>query len=115
MYIDRNILQDFPHYGYFFVREIDESLPLDQQKEVKTIIFETPCDITESSHSWSTNFIWAKYAVFFPFDSEEDELSISLGMEFEADLYGMRVNGKVVGVFPSQLGCVTVYVQDTDV
>lgn len=115
MYIDRNILQDFPHYGYFFVREIDESLPLDQQKEVKTIIFETPCDITESSHSWSTNFIWAKYAVFFPFDAEEDELSISLGMEFEADLYGMRVNGKVVGVFPSQLGGVTVYVQDTDV
>lgn len=115
MYIDRNILQDFPHYGYFFVREIDESLPLDQQKEVKNIIFETPCDITESSHSWSTNFIWAKYAVFFPFDVEEDELVISLGMEFEADLYGMRVNGKVVGVFPSQLGGVTVYIQDIDV
>lgn len=115
MYINRNILQEFPHYGYFFVKEIDESLPLDQQKEIKNIIFETQCDITESSHSWSTNFIWAKYAVFFPFDVDVDELTISLGMEFEADLYGMRVNGKVVGVFPSQLGGVTVYIQDTDV
>lgn len=115
MYINRNILQEFPHYGYFFVKEIDDSLPLDQQKEIKNIIFETPCDITESSHSWSTNFIWAKYAVFFPFDVDYDALTVSLGMEFEADLYGMRVNGKVVGVFPSQLGGVTVYIQDTDV
>ena len=115
MYINRDILQEFPHYGYFFIKEIDESLPLDQQKEVKKVIFETQCDIAESSHSWSTNFIWAKYAVYFPFDPETDVLNISLGMLFEADLYGMRVNGKVVGVFPSQIGGVTVYVQDTDV
>jgi hypothetical protein len=53
--------------------------------------------------------------VFFPFDVDEDELTIRLGIEFEADLYGMRVNGKVVGVFPSQMGGVTVYIQDTDV
>jgi hypothetical protein len=30
-------------------------------------------------------------------------------------MYGIEVNGKVVGVFPSQLGGVTVYVQDLDV
>lgn len=115
MYIDRNILQEFPHYGYFYTLEIDDDAPLDQQTEQKVIFFETPCDITESSHSWSTNFIWAKYAVYFPFDPEVDELEIKLGDLLEADMYGMRVNGKVVGVFPSQLGGVTVYVQDTDV
>ena len=38
-----------------------------------------------------------------------------LGDLFEADMHGLIVNGKVVGVFPSQLGGVTVYVQDTDV
>ena len=38
-----------------------------------------------------------------------------MGDLFEADVYGMRANGKVVGVFPSQLGGVTCYVQDTDV
>lgn len=115
MYINRNILQDYPFYAYFYTMEVDESKPLDQQKEEKVIVFETECDITESSHSWSTNFIWAKYAVYFPFDTNADELDIHLGLLFEADLYGMRVNGKVVGVFPSQLGGVTVYIQDTDV
>lgn len=115
MYIDRDILQEFPHYAYFYTMMIDEDAPLNQQKEEKVIIFETPCDITESSHSWSRNFIWAKYAIYFPFDPETDTLKVSLGNLFEADLYGMRVNGKVVGVFPSQLGGVTVYVQDTDV
>lgn len=115
MYTNRNILQEFPHYGYFYTVDVDDSAPLDQQVESKTIVFETQCDITESSHSWSTNFIWAKYAVYFPFDPGTDELDITLGNFFEADMYGMRVNGKVVGIFPSQLGGVTVYVQDTDV
>lgn len=115
MYIDRDILQEFPHTARFYTMEIDESKPLDQQVEEKVVVFETSCDITESSHSWSTNFIWAKYAVYFPFDPEVDTLNIHIGLLFEADLYGMRVNGKVVGVFPSQLGGVTVYVQDQDI
>lgn len=114
-YIDRDILEEYPHYAYFYRITIDESLPLDQQKEEKVITFETPCDITESSHSWSRNFIWAKYAIYFPFDKHNDEIKVRMGDMFEADLYGMKANGKVVGVFPSQLGGVTVYVQDTDV
>lgn len=114
-YIERDILQEYPHYAYFYHMEIDESLPLDQQTESKVIHFETVCDITESSHSWSTTLIWAKYAVYFPFDRDVDEVKVKLGDMFEANLYGMKANGKVVGVFPSQLGGVTVYVQDTDV
>lgn len=114
-YIDRDILEDYPHYAYFYHIEVDESLPLDQQTEQKVIHFETPCDITESSHSWSRNFIWAKYAVYFPFDTETGSVQVKMGDMFEANLYGMNVNGKVVGAFPSQLGGVTVYVQDTDV
>ena len=90
-------------------------MPLDQQKEQKVVHFETVCDITESSHSWSRDFIWAKYAVYFPFDRDNDTIQVKMGDMFEADLYGMKANGKVVGVFPSQLGGVTVYVQDTDV
>lgn len=114
-YIDRNALQDYPHYAYFYRIEVDESKPLDQQVAERRIIFQTECDIIESSHSWSRNFIWAKYAVYFPFDPEWDTLKIKMGDMFEADLYGMKVDGKVVGVFPSQLEGVTVYIQDTDV
>lgn len=115
MYIDHDRLQDYPYYGSFYRVGIDESLPLDQQKEEKIVIFETPCDIAESSHSWSRNFIWAKYAIYFPFDKEKEDIKVRLGDLFEADVHGLIVNGKVVGVFPSQLGGVTIYVQDTDV
>lgn len=114
-YIKREQLDEYPHHGVFYRIAVDESKPLDQQKEEKIIVFETECDITESSHSWSRNFIWAKYAIYFPFDKDIETISVRLGDLFEADLYGMRANGKVVGVFPSQLGGVTVYVQDTDV
>lgn len=114
-YIEHNKLQDYPYFGQFFRIEIDESKPLDEQIEERVVIFETDCDITESSHSWSRNFIWAKYAVYFPFDKDTEEIEVKLGDLFEADMHGLIVNGKVVGVFPSQLGGVTVYVQDTDV
>lgn len=114
-YIEHNKLQDYPYFGQFFRIEIDESKPLDEQVEERVVIFETDCDITESSHSWSRNFIWAKYAIYFPFDKDNEEIEVKLGDLFEADMHGLIVNGKVVGVFPSQLGGVTVYVQDTDV
>lgn len=115
MYIDHYKLQDYPYFGQFYRTEVDDSLPLDEQIEMRLVVFETECDITESSHSWSRNFIWAKYAVYFPFDKEEEGIDIRLGDLFEANVHGLIVNGKVVGVFPSQLGGVTIYVQDTDV
>lgn len=114
-YIERNVLTNFPYHGVFFKKEIDESLPLNKQEEHKVIIYETECDITESSHSWSRNFIWAKYAVYFPYDKTQDSIKVQLGDLFESDIHGLYVNGKVVGVFPSQLGGVTCYIQDTDV
>lgn len=115
MYIEHDRLQNYPYFGQFYRIGIDDSLPLDEQIEERIIVFETECDITESSHSWSRNFIWAKYAVYFPFDKSEDEIDVRLGDLFESNIHGLVVNGKVVGVFPSQLGGVTVYVQDTDV
>lgn len=115
MYIEHDRLQNYPYFGQFYRIGIDDSLPLDEQIEERIIVFETECDIIESSHSWSRNFIWAKYAVYFPFDKSEDEIEVRLGDLFEANIHGLVVNGKVVGVFPSQLGGVTVYVQDTDV
>ena len=116
MYIDHDKLQqDYPFDGVFYEVFIDKSKPLNEQKAERRILFETKCDIQESSHSWSNNFIWAKYAIYFPFDKEKDTIKVTLGDLFEGNIYGLIVNGKVVGVFPSQLGGVTVYVQDTDV
>ena len=115
MYIDRSVLSDYPYHGQFYRIMVDESKPLDEQVEEKVVVFETECDITESSHSWSNNFIWAKYAVYFPNDKDNDTILVKMGDLFEATINGMVANGKVVGVFPSQLGGITCYVQDTDV
>ena len=115
MYRDTNVLNDYPFYGKFYEIFVDKTKPLNQQKAEKRVVFETKCDIQESSHSWSNNFIWAKYAIYFPFDVSNDTMKIKLGDYFEGNIYGLIVNGKVVGVFPSQLGGVTAYIQDTDV
>lgn len=114
MYTNKNISREFPFDATFYTIEIDESKPLDQQREEKIVVLETKCDITESSHNYSSNFISAKFSVFFPFDSENGEVLVRVGHSFEADMYGMQINGKVVGVFPSQINGVTVYIQDID-
>lgn len=113
MYIDRDF-DEYPYYGEFYEMRIDETKPLDEQVEEKVIVLQTSCDIQESSHSDSGNFISADYSVYIPFD-EEDNISLKNGMSFNGDMYGFKVNGKIVGVFPSQLNGIKVYIQDTDV
>jgi hypothetical protein len=80
--------------------------------EENFIILETECDIQEASHT-DGELLTADYTVYFPM--REDLGEIKNGVLFEGDMYGAKVNGKVVGVFPSQLGGVKVYVQDLDV
>ena len=98
MVIDRYTAVDYPYTGTFYRIDIDRTLPLEEQEEQKQVVFETECDITESSHSWSRNFIWAKYAVYFPWDKELDEIQVQMGDIFEANVNGLVMNGKVVGV-----------------
>lgn len=113
MYINRNTPQEYPFTGTFYTTAVDESLPLIEQVENRVDILTTECDITEASHSYSSNFISAKYAVYLPFDIEDD-IPIYTGLNFEANMYGVNVNGKVIGIFPSQLEGVTVYIEDID-
>lgn len=113
MYINRNIAQEYPFEGTFYTVTIDESLPLYEQKEERVDVLITECDITEASHTASSGFISAKYSVYFPFNPNDEEVEITNGMKFEADMYGINVDGKVIGVFPSKLGGVTVYIEDT--
>lgn len=113
MYIDREF-EDYPYNGVFYVMGVDESKPLDEQKDEKIIILETRCDIQESSHSRTKDFIKADYAIYIPFD-KKSIIYLKNGILFDGDMHGLRVNGKVVGIFPSQLNGIKVYVQDLDV
>lgn len=114
MYRD-SFSQEFPFEGYFYTYTIDETKPLDQQTEQKTLVLKTKCDIVESSHNVMNTFISAKFVVYVPFDKDTDRIKVKNGDLFESNMYGFTVNGKVVGVFPSQLSGVTVYIQDFDV
>jgi hypothetical protein len=114
MYIDRNRVQEYPFTGIFYRTIINDNAPLDQQKETKEVLFSTKCDIIEASHTWGQGTIWAQYAVYFPFEKDSD-IKVKLGTLFESDMYGLKIDGKVVGVFPSQLGGMTVYIRDMDI
>lgn len=108
-------VEEYPFTGEFYRLEVDEDLPLNQQRPMPKVYFTTVCDITEASHTRYSNFVAASFAVFFPFDKENDKIIVKRGDMFRGDQYGLEVNGKVVGVFPSQLGGCVAYVNDTDV
>lgn len=114
MYTNRFQLQEFPYLGIFYTVIVDESKPLDQQKEVRQVLLSTQCDIIESSHTRSADAIWNDYVVYFPLN-DGDTIKIQNGTLFEADVNGLKIDGKVVGIFPSQLGGVKVYIQDKDI
>ena len=116
MHIDRDEIQEYPFDGVFYTSEIDRSLPLEEQVEREIVLLETKCDIQEASHSRVGEFIKAVYSIFVPFDKEaENPITINRGVMFRANMYGLLIEGKVEGVFPSQLGGFEVYVQANDV
>lgn len=108
----RNI-KEYPYNGTFYRVGIDENKPPIEQVEEMIVILETECDIQEASHTEGA-FLKASYSVYFPI-GESNLSDIKSGILFEGNMNGLKVNGKVAGVFPSQLGGVKVYVQDLDV
>lgn len=116
MYIDRDEIQEYPFTGTFYTTEIDTTKSLLEQEETEVVILETPCDITEASHSRVGDFIKAVYSIYVPFDkTEEKPISVERGHLFRASDYGVEISGKVEGVFPSQLGGFVAYVQANDI
>ena len=114
MIIDRSQIEEYPFKGAFYTYGVDESKPLDEQVEEEILVLETECDIQQSQKSDSGGIITASFNVYFPFDKEKG-VSVKRGMIFKGAAYGLEVNGKVVSVFPSQLGGVECYVEDLDV
>lgn len=111
MYIDYNDISEYPFTGEFYRTIIDDDASLLEQEssENEQIILNTKCDIQNVSQSRGSTLISASFVVFFPFN---EEISIKRGDMFRGSMYNMDVNGKVVGVFPTQLkGCV-VYIDD---
>jgi hypothetical protein len=101
-YIDRDELQDYPFTGTFYRAVKDTSSLLAPVTE--EVVAEVVCDIQEDANFRATQTSKAVYGVYVPFDGDEDVVPVQRGMMFRGYQYGLLVAGKVIGVFPSQLG-----------
>lgn len=113
-FIDRDELQDYPFRGTFYKSVIDKTKSLSQQTEEEVIIAEVVCDIQEESNFRATATAKAVYGVYVPFDSDTDIVPVQRGNMFRGSQYGLLVAGKVIGVFPSQLGTFDNYTERGD-
>lgn len=105
---------EFPFFGKFYTSHIDDSLPLEEQQEEKILLLETECDIQQTTANDSGGMVDASFAIYFPLDITQD-IIIKRGDIFEGAMYGMPVNGEIIGIYASQLGACTVYLKDRDV
>ena len=101
-HIDMDELQEYPFTGEFYKSEINRTKPLTEQKENEVIIAEVECDIQEDKNSRVNATAKATFEVYVPFDG--DEIPVEVGHMFRGTQYGLLVAGKVIGVFPSQVG-----------
>lgn len=104
MYTNHHGTEEYPFYATFYHLGIDESKPLDQQKEEKIVSFESICDISDQETGLNND----KIMLFIPFDAYEGNIEIRLGESVEIESYGLTQKGRVLGVFPSQLGGIKV-------
>ena len=104
MYTDHHGTEEYPFYATFYHLGVDESKPLDQQKEEKIVSFESVCDISDQETGLNND----KIMLFIPFDAYEGNIEIRLGESVEIESYGLTQKGRVLGVFPSQLGGIKV-------
>lgn len=103
---------EFPYEGIFYRTFIDDTKPLEEQVEEKKQVLASKCDIQEVSATENGNFINASFRVFIPM---ANFLPVKRGDLFEGSAYGMRVNGEIIGIYPSQLGGCTIYIKDRDI
>lgn len=111
-YIDRDI-QEYPYHGGFYYYTVDTSLPLDQQVETEVTVLETECDIQEAGSNVTGGITNASFSIYFPFDPS-GRMPVRRGHKFRGEMYGMAVDGEVIGVFPTQLGGCVAYLKDKD-
>lgn len=104
MYSDHFGTEEYPFTATFYHLGVDESKPLDQQIEEKIVSFTSKCDMSDQETGLNND----KMTLFFPFDYTKETIKVVLGESVEVESYGLTQRGRVLGIFPSQLGGVKV-------
>lgn len=119
MLIDREAFKRYPHSGKFYeVLIIPAENITDPPITKEVVYYDGECDIQQSGAMGNDMLVKAGYAIYFPMPKDDNgqfELKIQKGASFDGMMYGQRVNGDIKGIFPSELGGVVAYVEDTDV
>lgn len=105
-------MKRYPYHGVFYKESIDTSLPLTEREMGRTVVYETECDVQETSKAANPMLI-STWSVFFPFDASQS-LPVLRGSYFSAEVCGQTVRGEVTNVVPSLLNGVVAYVKDYD-
>lgn len=107
----------FPYHGAFYRYGVDESLPLDQQEDTETLVYETDVDIQKRSGIRQSNLFISEYTIYFPLVENPDaagtidkylDCGVRRGQTFKGKFYGETIEGKVEFIRPSQLGAMSV-------
>lgn len=144
MYFSRKAVTEYPYFGVFYtmyepypedgdflgVTSEDGNIlgstqygltdgtsnPEKDKVDGETILLETMCDIQQAAKMFNGGTIMADYDVYFPMQSN-GILPITLGDMFrcEAEEYGIRIIGRVVGIEISQLGGVMATIKMSEV
>lgn len=123
MYTDRNALKEYAYKGTFYRKDenlSDDGNLLTDNEETETIILETECDIQETNKLFNSGVVTMGYTIYFPTPTDEEDSEyipdgLVPGIRFRGDMYGMAVDGMVIGVYPTQMhGCVA-YIKGTDI
>lgn len=123
MYTDRNGLKEYAYTGTFYKNESE--IPengdlLANDINYKDVIFKTECDIQETNKLFNSGVITMGYTIYFPMPQKEDGTEyipsgLKPGVRFESEMYGLPIDGMVIGVYPTQKhGCVA-YIKGTDI
>lgn len=107
----------YPYHGAFYRYDVDNTLPLDQQEDMETLVYETDVDIQKRSGIRQSNLFISEYTIYFPLELNPEstgtidkykDCGVRRGHTFRGEFYGNTVEGVVEMVRPSQLGAMSV-------
>jgi len=113
--VHKDTIEEYPFTGLFYTLTITGSKP-SEQTQTKTTVLSTVCDIQENGIKSSVE-TKAGYAAYFPLIGSVGAYTglIENGLFFEcSSYYGKAINGKVIGVYGSELGGAVAYLVDID-
>ena len=123
MYTDRNAMREYEYDGTFY--ESVDNVPddgdlLNGNTPEERVIYSTKCDIQKADKLFNSGVVSLGYNIYFPMPQNDNGTEyvpegIQVGIRFRGTLYGMTVDGMVIGIEPTKLhGCVA-YIKGTDI